>query len=122
MLVLKPGRGQSGGMAENGDNVHDLNHKTLQNIQQRLGGVEQRMTGMDERLAGVEQRMTGLEQVQADTLHLLRDVAASVETMSQKISETLDKVTKVQQLTGSRLDIVDQRLAAIEEHTGMFRA
>ena len=95
-------------MAENGDNVHDLNQKTLQNIQQRL--------------AGVEQRMTGLEHVQAETLHLLKDVAVSVETMSQKIGETLDKIAKAQQLTGSRLNIIDQRLAAIEEHTGMVRA
>jgi hypothetical protein len=45
-------------------------------------------------------RVTSLEHVQTETLHLLKDVAASVETVSQKAGETLDKIAKGQQLTG----------------------
>jgi hypothetical protein len=116
-------------MVENGGTVHDGTQAILRVIQADIAGmkgdiaeVKQKLGGVENRLGGVENRLDGLEQVQRTTLGLVESVAKSVTTMSLTVEAALDKVLKSHRLMGSRLNIVEGRLAAIEEQTGVVRA
>jgi hypothetical protein len=123
-------------MIENGGNVHDGTQAILRVIQadmagvkgdiaelkQRLGGVENRFGSVEHRFGSIENRLEGLEQGQRATFDLMESVGKSVTTMSRTVEAALDKVLKSHQLMGPRLNSIEGRLAALEEHTGMFRA
>jgi hypothetical protein len=109
-------------MTENGGNIHDGTQAILRVIQADMAGVKGDIAEVRQRLGGVENRLEGLEQVQRSTFGLVESVAKSVTTMSLTVEAALDKVMKSHQLMGSRMNIIEGRLAAIEEHTGLVRA
>jgi archaellum component FlaC len=109
-------------MAESGSKVHDGTQAILRVIQADIAEVKQRLGGVENRLDGFDSRLNGLEQTQHATLELVESVAKSVTTISLTVESAVDKVLKSHQLMGSRLNIIEGRLAAIEEHTGMVRA
>jgi hypothetical protein len=109
-------------MTENGGNVHDGTHAILRVIQADMAGVKGDIAELRERLGGVENRLDGLAQEQRATFDLVQSVAKSVTTMGLAVEAAVEKVLKSHQLMAPRLNIIEGRLAAIEEHTGMFRA
>jgi hypothetical protein len=63
------------------------------------------------RFENLEKRLALTEAAQGEMLNILKEMAASVTAIG-----------RAQQVTGSRLNSMDQRLALIEEHIGFVKA
>ncbi len=73
--------------------------------------VGSRFDASDARTENIERRLALTEAAQNEMLHILKEMAASVTAIG-----------RAQQVTGSRLNSMDQRLALIEEHIGFVKA
>ena len=63
------------------------------------------------RLENLDKRLALTEAAQNEMLQILKEMAGTVTAIS-----------RAQQVTGSRLNSMDQRLALIEEHIGFVKA
>ena len=66
---------------------------------------------IDGRIENLDRRLALTEAAQNEMLHILKDTATTVTAIG-----------KAQQLTGARLNTMDQRLALMEEHIGFVKA
>ena len=80
-------------------------------IDARFDAIDARFDASDGRIENLDRRLALTEAAQTEVLHILKEVAASVTVIG-----------KAQQVTGSRLNSMDQRLALIEEHIGFVKA
>jgi hypothetical protein len=108
-------------MAENGGTIHDGTQAILRGIRVDIAGVMAGIAEVRQKLGGGERRLDTAEAVQRATLGRLESVTKSVTMMSLTVEAAREKILKAQQPMGSRLNTIEARVAAIEEHSGMVR-